>query len=65
MAGINARDYPVINGCVLVLSLSICVMNLLVDIAYAYVDPRIRSQYETRKKKAGKPVPAGNGGAAQ
>ena len=65
MSGINARDYPVINGCVLVLSLSICVMNLLVDIAYAYVDPRIRSQYETRKKKAGKPVPAGNGGAAQ
>ena len=65
MAGINARDYPVINGCVLVLSLSICVMNLLVDIAYAYVDPRIRSQYETRRKKAGKPVPAGNGGAAQ
>lgn len=54
MAGINARDYPVINGCVVVLAISICVMNLLVDIAYAYVDPRIRAQYTKsgRKKKA-------------
>ena len=26
-------------------------MNLLVDIAYAYVDPRIRAQYERPKKK--------------
>ena len=51
MAGIAGRDYPVINGCVLVLSMCICAMNLIVDICYAYVDPRIKAQYETRKKK--------------
>jgi peptide/nickel transport system permease protein len=62
MAGINARDYPVINGCVVVLSLSICIMNLLVDIAYAYVDPRIRGQYASKKKK--KKTTVMNGGAA-
>lgn len=59
MAGINARDYPVINGCVVVLSLSICIMNLLVDIAYAWVDPRIRAQYVSgKKKKKEKAAPA-------
>ena len=62
MAGITARDYPVINGCVVVLSLSICVMNLLVDIAYAYVDPRIRAQYERPKKKQKTAAAAANGG---
>ena len=62
MAGINARDYPVINGCVVILSLSICVMNLLVDIAYAYVDPRIRSQYEKKKTRKKVPAPAPAGG---
>lgn len=65
MAGISARDYPVINGCVIILSLSICIMNLLVDIAYAYVDPRIRSQYTKKTKKKKKaPVAATNGGDA-
>ncbi|MBR1781016.1 MAG: ABC transporter permease, partial [Oscillospiraceae bacterium] len=54
MAGINGRDYPVVQACVLVLALSICVVNLLVDILYAFVDPRIRSQYGGggKKKKA-------------
>jgi peptide/nickel transport system permease protein len=51
MSGINGRDYPIINGTVLVLSLCVCVMNLLVDIAYAYVDPRIKALYVSPKKK--------------
>ncbi|MGM9615147.1 MAG: ABC transporter permease [Oscillospiraceae bacterium] len=65
MAGINARDYPVINGTVVVLSLSICLMNLLVDIAYAYVDPRIRSQYTRKKAKAPKTPAAVQSGGEQ
>lgn len=52
MAGINSRDYPVVQACVLVLALSICVVNLLVDILYAFVDPRIKSQYSGNRKKA-------------
>lgn len=64
MAGINGRDYPVVQACVLVLALSICVVNLLVDILYAFVDPRIRSQYDTGKKKKEKNVQAEGGSAA-
>lgn len=52
MGGINGRDYPIINGTVLVLSVGICVMNLLVDIAYAFIDPRIKAQYTSVRKKA-------------
>ena len=51
LAGISNRDYPVINACVLVLSLFICLMNLIVDIVYAYIDPRIMAQYGGGKKK--------------
>lgn len=51
MSAISGRDYPVINGCVLVISLCICVMNLLVDIVYAYIDPRIKAQYMSPRKK--------------
>ena len=51
MSAINNKNYPVIQGGVLLLSLSVCVMNLLVDIFYAYVDPRIRAQYTSGKKK--------------
>lgn len=36
------RDYPVIQGVVLVVSITILLGNLLVDILYAYLDPRIR-----------------------
>ncbi|MBI5787661.1 MAG: ABC transporter permease [Candidatus Schekmanbacteria bacterium] len=39
---INARDYPLVQGCVLVIALSYVLINLLTDLAYAYVDPRIR-----------------------
>lgn len=40
--GINTRDYPVIQGCVLFFSGSYLIVNLLTDIAYSLVDPRIR-----------------------
>jgi peptide/nickel transport system permease protein len=52
MSGLSSRDYPVINGTVLILSLTVCVLNLLIDIAYALIDPRIKAQYITPKKKA-------------
>ncbi|MCD8010789.1 MAG: ABC transporter permease [Lachnospiraceae bacterium] len=47
---ISSRDYPVIRGSVIVLALGICVVNLLVDILYAAVDPRIKSQFQGVKK---------------
>jgi ABC-type dipeptide/oligopeptide/nickel transport system permease component len=36
------RDYPLIQGIVLVLAAFILAVNLAVDILYAYIDPRIR-----------------------
>ncbi len=41
---IASRDYPVLQGTVTVLSVLIVAVNLLVDIAYGLVDPRIRSK---------------------
>jgi ABC-type dipeptide/oligopeptide/nickel transport system permease component len=38
---ILARDYPVVQGAVLVLAVSFVLINLLVDLIYAFLDPRI------------------------
>ena len=39
---ISSRDYPVVQGVVLLLSVSFIAINLLTDLIYAYVDPLIR-----------------------
>jgi len=38
------RDYPVVQGVVLVVSLIFVAVNLLVDLAYAVLDPRVRTE---------------------
>ena len=40
--GINQRDYFLIMGITIVLAVSVLIVNLLTDLAYAYADPRIR-----------------------
>ncbi|MEM1485044.1 nickel ABC transporter permease [Oscillospiraceae bacterium PP1C4] len=42
---INQRDIPMVTGCVIITTMIVCVVQLLVDILYAYVDPRIKAQY--------------------
>lgn len=54
MDSINYRDYPMVRASLLLLAFGFCVVNLLVDIAYAVVDPRIRSQFARSKKKKAK-----------
>ncbi len=44
LTAINQRDYPVVQGCVLFIAFIYVVVNLLVDILYTYVDPRISYQ---------------------
>jgi peptide/nickel transport system permease protein len=39
---INTRDYPMLQGTVLFIAVAFVVVNLLVDLLYAYLDPRIR-----------------------
>lgn len=41
---ISNRDYPVLQGAITVLALFIVLINLLVDIAYGLIDPRIRTE---------------------
>jgi len=41
---IEARDYPLLQGCILVIAVSYVLVNLLTDLVYAFADPRVRLQ---------------------
>jgi peptide/nickel transport system permease protein len=38
---IFARDYPLVQGCILFFGLTVIVINLLVDVLYTFIDPRV------------------------
>jgi peptide/nickel transport system permease protein len=40
--GITARDYGIVQGFTVVIAIFFVVLNLIVDVSYAYLDPRIR-----------------------
>ena len=42
MSAILQRDYPVVQGCVLLVAVLFVMVNLLVDLLYGWLDPRIR-----------------------
>ena len=44
---ISFRDYPMVQGCILLIAITYVSMNLLTDVVYGLLDPRIR--YERRK----------------
>lgn len=50
LTGVNGRDYPVIRGCVLFFAVFTSLSMLLVDLVYAYVDPRIKAQYKSGRR---------------
>lgn len=41
---IEARDYPLLQGCILLIAVSYVLVNLLTDLVYAFADPRVRLQ---------------------
>lgn len=43
---IKAKDTPSVLGCVIIFSICFSIVNLVVDILYAYIDPRIKSKYK-------------------
>ena len=47
---IKLQNFPIVQGGVLLIAFSTSIVNLLIDILYAFVDPRIRSQYIRPKK---------------
>ena len=42
VGAIQQRDYPLVQGVILVSALLFILVNLLVDLAYSVIDPRIR-----------------------
>ena len=50
LAGLTGRDYPVIQTSVLFMSTLFAIVLLLIDVVFALIDPRIRSQYAGKKK---------------
>lgn len=48
---INSRDYPVVQGAVLLVAFSFSIINLIVDILYSFIDPRIKIQGKKRRIK--------------
>ena len=55
VTAINNRDYPTIMGITLVIAVFVSCVNLVVDLAYAAIDPRIKAQFSggaKRRKKS-------------
>lgn len=50
LAGVNQRDRPVVCGCVVFFAAFTGFVMLLMDLAYAFLDPRIKAQYSSGKK---------------
>jgi peptide/nickel transport system permease protein len=46
LQGVFNRDYPLVQGAVVLVAVFYTMINFLVDIGYAYLNPRIREQYE-------------------
>jgi peptide/nickel transport system permease protein len=54
VAAINDRDIPTVTGFLVLTAIVTCLINLIMDIVYAYVDPRVKVQYaaqNARKRK--------------
>jgi peptide/nickel transport system permease protein len=44
LEAVSQRDYPVITGVFLIIGVSVVMINLLVDLSYGWLDPRVRSR---------------------
>ena len=51
---IKSKDIPMVLGCVIFMATMFTIVNLLVDIVYAFVDPRIKSLYKRVGEKLGR-----------
>lgn len=48
---VSNRDIPVVCGCVTLTTMLVTIVQLIIDILYAFLDPRIKEKYSFRKKK--------------
>ena len=45
---ITRRDIPMVTGSIILCSILMCLINLVVDLVYAFFDPRIKAQYSKK-----------------
>lgn len=50
ITSIRSKDIPQVMGATLFIAFLFCIVLLIVDIAYAYIDPRVRTRYEKGNK---------------
>ena len=48
---LNARDYNAVQGCVIMIAFVSAILNLIVDLIYTYIDPRMKTMYASKKSK--------------
>lgn len=58
-SSIMSKDFITVQGCVVVCAIVVALANLLTDLAYGFVDPRIMAQYTGGNKKRKKTAAAG------
>jgi ABC-type dipeptide/oligopeptide/nickel transport system permease component len=51
VGGINNRDYAIVQSSVIFLALAFALIMLLVDLLYAFIDPRIKAQFQGKKRR--------------
>ena len=44
LEAISSRDYPTITGVLLVIGFTVVFINLIVDLSYGWLDPKVRSR---------------------
>ena len=62
----TARDYAAVQGCVILIAFVSAILNLIVDIIYTFIDPRMKTMYESagvklNPKKLAKAAEVSNG----
>ena len=48
---VKQRDTTTVTGCIIMSVIMISIVQLIVDLTYAFVDPRLRAQYSSKGKK--------------
>jgi peptide/nickel transport system permease protein len=51
VGGISTRDYAIVQSSVIFLAFAFTLVMLLVDLAYAFIDPRIKAQFTGKKRR--------------
>ena len=51
VGGINTRDYAIVQSSVIFLAIAFATIMLLVDLAYAFIDPRVKAQFAGQKRR--------------